>query len=287
MKITKAVVPVAGFGTRFLPVTKAMPKEMLPIIDKPAVQYIVEELVASGITDIIFVTGQTKRAIEDHFDFQPELESWLEKNGKLEKLKEIREIANLANFIYIRQKGNYGNGRPALNAKHLIGDEPFVYAFSDDLVLSREPFTASMIKLFEKKPGIYIGVQEMPPEDVKKYGIVEPESESGTKIKSIVEKPEPQNAPSRLAVFGRYILTPDIFSALESIPAGKDGELWIADGIDYLLRNGANAYYAKIEKGQWYTTGDPISYLKAIRAYALFRDDLKDEIKDIYLPADR
>lgn len=284
MNITKAVVPVAGFGTRFLPVTKALPKEMLPIVDKPVVQYVVEELVGSGITDIIFVTGQNKRAVEDHFDYHPELEDWLTESGKQKALTQIRKIAELANFVYVRQKGPYGNGTPVLNVKHLIENEPFVYAFSDDLVLSQTPFTKTMIKAYEREPGIYVGVKEVKEEEVSKYGIVEPVKKGSRRIASVVEKPEPKSTPSRLAVFGRYILTPDIFEALEKVPLGKSGELWIADGIQYLLERKAKAFYTKIEDGEWYTTGDPLSYLKAIRAFALSRPDFKDLVKDIFIP---
>src|SRR3990167_9233236 len=174
MKITKAVIPVAGFGTRFLPVTKALPKEMLPVVDKPVVQYIVEELVASGITDIIFVTGQNKRAIEDHFDFHPELEDWLEKSGKTDALKEIREVAQLANFIYIRQKGPYGNGTPVLNAQHLIGDEPFVVVWGDDIFAhGKKPRVAELLETFEKYQGTILTAVEIDDDGTKKYGVIE------------------------------------------------------------------------------------------------------------------
>lgn len=275
-------MPVAGFGTRFLPVTKALPKEMLPVLDKPVVQYVVEELVASGITDIIFVTGQNKRAIEDHFDFHPELETWLAKSGKKKELAQIRQIAALANFIYIRQKGPYGNGTPVLNVRHLIGDEPFVYVFSDDLVLGREPFTKTMIREYEKAPGMYLGVAEVPKQDVVKYGIVKPKKGGKNEIELIVEKPDVKKSPSRLAIFGRYILPPAIFGALAKIPRGKDGELWLTDGIEYLLRKGERAFYKKIEHGRWYTTGDPVSHLQAVRAYALARKEYRDKVKDIF-----
>jgi len=282
VKITKAVVAVAGFGTRFLPVTKALPKEMLPVVDKPVVQYVVEELVAAGIQDIIFVTGGNKRAIEDHFDYHPELESWLEKKKKQKELKIIRQIADLATFSYVRQKGPYGNGTPVLNVEHLVGKEHFLYAFSDDLVLSKVPFAKQMVAAYEKNPGIYIGVQEVPREEVHKYGIVAPRPGKGNAIASIVEKPDPANTPSRLAVFGRYILPPEIFAALRAVPLGKNGELWIADGLQYLINKGAPAFYTQIKDGQWYTTGDPISYLRAIRAFTLARSDYRDEVKDIF-----
>ena len=284
MKITKAVVAVAGYGTRFLPVTKALPKEMLPVVDKPVVQYVVDELVAAGITDIIFVTGGNKRAIEDHFDYHPELENWLEKNKKPKELKIIRQIADLASFSYVRQKGPYGNGTPILNVEHLVGQEHFVYAFSDDLVLSKVPFTKQMIGAYEKTPGLYIGVQEVPQTEVSKYGIVEPRHGAGNAINSLVEKPEPETTPSRLAIFGRYILPPEIFAALRAIPLGKNGELWLADGLEYLIKKGTDAFYAEIKGGQWYTTGDPISYLRAVRAFALARADYHDLVKDIFSP---
>ncbi len=283
MKITKAVVPVAGFGTRFLPVTKALPKEMLPIVDKPVVQYVVEELVASGITDIIFVTGQNKRAVEDHFDYHPELEDWLKENKKEQALSQIRKIAELANFIYVRQKGPYGNGTPVLNVRHLIGDEPFIYAFSDDLILSRTPFAKTMIEAYEKAPAMYVGVKEVAEAEVSKYGIVETINKNSNEIHSIIEKPDPESTPSRLAVFGRYILTSEIFQALENIPLGKGSELWIADGIEYLLKKGSRAFYVKIKEGEWYTTGDPVSYLRAVRAFALSRSEYKDQVKDIFV----
>lgn len=283
MKIIKGVIAAAGKGTRFLPVVKAMPKEMLPVVDKPIIQYIVEEFVAAGIKDIVIVTSWDHRPIEDHFDHSFELEEHLKKNGKLDKLKEVRRIAELANFIYVRQKGPYGNGTPCLAAKSVIGDEPFVYAFGDDLVLAKESFTKTMIEAYERQPGIYLGVQEVAKEEVVKYGIVEPEGSKSQGVKSIIEKPGVKEAPSRLAVFGRYILPPEIFAALEKIKLGKGGELWLADAIAHLIKNGHAAYFKKVDEGRWYTTGDPIAYLQAVRAFALARPEVRDQVKDIFV----
>lgn len=285
MRITKGVIAAAGKGTRFLPVTKAMPKEMLPVVDKPIIQYIIEEFVAAGIRDIIIVTASDHRPIEDHFDHTFELEEHLKKAGKSRELKEIRRVAELANFIYVRQKGPYGNGTPCLAAKSVIGDEPFVYAFGDDLVLSKSSFTKKMIEAWRKTPGMYLGVQEVARKEVVKYGIVEPRQRRGsTEIRSLVEKPAVSRAPSRLAVFGRYILTPEIFGALEHIRLGKGGELWIADAIAHLIKKGQKAYFQKLEAGKWFTTGDPIAYLRAVRAFALAHPEFRNKVKDIFVP---
>ncbi|MDP2933072.1 MAG: UTP--glucose-1-phosphate uridylyltransferase, partial [bacterium] len=220
MKIKKLIIPVAGYGTRFLPVTKALPKEMLPILDKPLVQYIVEEAVASGIEDIILVTGQNKRAVEDHFDYHPELEEWLKKTKKPAQLHEIRKIAQLANFIYIRQKGPYGNGTPVLNARHLIGDEPFAVAWGDDLFACKVPRLRQMIEVYEKYQDPVLSAVRVTAEDTRRYGIIEGlEVEKGVfQIKRLKEKPGPQATDSRLASIGSYILTPDIFDELEKTP---------------------------------------------------------------------
>ena len=282
MRITKGVIAAAGRGTRFLPSVKAMPKEMLPVVDKPIIQYIVEEFVAAGIEDIVVVTSWDHRSLEDHFDHSSELEEHLRRNGKLEMLGQVRKIADMANFIYIRQKGPYGNGTPCLNAKAVIGDQPFVYAFGDDLVLSKKSFTRSMLDSYSKKPGIYVGTQEVEKEEVQKYGIIEPRKPGSNEVKAIIEKPDAKSAPSNLAVFGRYILPPQIFEALEHTPLGKGKELWLADGVHRLISKGTKAYYKKVEGGQWYTTGDPVSYLRAVRAFALARPDYRDKVKDIF-----
>jgi UTP--glucose-1-phosphate uridylyltransferase len=279
-KITKAVIPVAGYGTRFLPATKALPKEMLPIIDKPVVQFIVEEAVASGITDIILVTGASKRAVEDHFDYNLELERWLDKNKKEEELNKIRKIAELANFIHIRQKGPYGNGTPVLNAKHLIGHEPFCVMWGDDMFLGQKPALAQMIKVFEKYGDPVLTALEVSDEGTEKYGIldvVEVEKDI-FQVKSIVEKPGPKKAPSHFASVGRYVLTPDIFEALETIPLGKGGERWLVDALFQLSKK--RPIYAKKIEGKYYDLGSKIGWLKANVEMGLEHSEVKKDFKN-------
>lgn len=282
MRITKGVIAAAGKGTRFLPMVKAMPKEMLPVVDKPIIQYIVEEFVAAGIKDIIIVTSWDHRPIEDHFDHSFELEEHLRRSRKHDKLREIRRIAGLANFIYVRQKGPYGNGTPCLNAASVVGNEPFVYAFGDDLVLSRGSFTKKMLRSYEKNPGIYVGVQEVSPQEVSRYGIVKPKAKHKQELSGIVEKPAVGKAPSDLAVCGRFILVPEIFAVLAKLNLGRSGELWLVDAITDLIKRGQKAYYQKVEGGKWYTTGDPVSYLEAVRAFALARPDYRQKVKNIF-----
>jgi UTP--glucose-1-phosphate uridylyltransferase len=278
-QITKAVIPVAGYGTRFLPATKAQPKEMLPIVDKPVIQYIVEEAVASGIKDIIIVTGASKRAVEDHFDYAKELEVWLEKTGKKEKLEEIRKIAECANFIYIRQKGPYGNGTPVLNAKQIIGDEPFAVMWGDDVFASKTPCLLQMIRVFEKYTDPVLTACEVDDEATEKYGILDvtPVEKNVFQINKIVEKPGPKRAPSHYAAVGRYILTPDIFEALEQTPLGKGGELWLVDAI-FRLAEKRPLYACKIE-GEYFDIGSKVGWLCANIDFALKREDTKNELK--------
>ncbi len=276
-QVKKAIVAVAGSGTRLLPATKTMPKEMLPIVDKPIIQIVIEELVEAGIEDIILVTKWDKKPLEDHFDHSWALENELQKSGKEKRLKEIKKIAELANFIYVRQKGPYGNGTPVLSASSLVKDEPFVYVWGDDLVKSKESFTKQMVQEYERNKNLMIGVQEVPQEEVHRYGVVKTE-EGSMKIKDIVEKPSQEEAPSCLADFGRMILNQDIIDILKQIPLGKDNELWIVDAIrEYVKRGGA--FYAKeVKDGEWLTTGDPLNYLKTTLNYALEREDLKQNI---------
>jgi len=278
-KITKAVIPVAGYGTRFLPATKALPKEMLPIVDKPVVQYIVEEAVASGIKDIILVTGASKRAVEDHFDYSYELENWLEKTGKKEILANIRKIAELANFTYIRQKGPYGNGTPVLNAKYLIGDSPFAVIWGDDLVISKKPRLKQLIEVYEKYTDPVLTAYPVNIEDTKKYGILDAKEieKSVYQVKTIVEKPGPQKAPSRLASLGGYILTPDIFEALESISLGKGGELWLVDAVFELSKK--RPLYAKKIEGKYYDVGSKLGWLEANVELGLEHPEIRKEFK--------
>jgi len=280
MKIRKAVIPAAGYGTRFLPMTKASPKEMLPIIDKPIIQYVVEEAVNSGIEDIVIVTGSNKRAIEDHFDFNSELESYLEKAGKFEQLEEIRRIAQMANFIYIRQKGPYGNGTPIMNAEEVIGNEPFAVLWGDEFIYAEPPRLKQMIDVYDKYGEPVISAVRI--EDKKmlsKYGIgrVKEVEDKVFEIEEIVEKPEPEEAPSNLAVHGAYILTPDIFDAMRSLKPGKGGEVWLTDGINVLRKN-HKIYAREVENGKYYDTGNKLEYLKANLDFGLKREDMKDEL---------
>ena len=280
LRIRKAVIPAAGYGTRFLPMTKASPKEMLPIIDKPIIQYVVEEAVASGIEDIIIVTGYNKRAIEDHFDHCLELENYLEKTGKLEQLEEIRKIARIANFIYIRQKGPYGNGTPVLNAEPAIGKEPFAVIWGDEFIYSQPPRLKQMIEVFDKYNDPVISGVRVKKEYLNKYGIakIKPIEDKIFEIEEIVEKPEPENAPSDLATHGAYILTPDIFEALKKVKPGKGGEIWLVDGINALRKN-HKIYAREIENGQYYDTGNKLEYLKANVEFGLQREDINGEFK--------
>jgi UTP--glucose-1-phosphate uridylyltransferase len=276
-RIKKAIVAVAGSGTRLLPATKSMPKEMLPIVDKPAIQIIVEELVEAGIEDIILVTKWDKKPLEDHFDRSWALEHELEKSGKIEKLEQVRRIADMANFVYVRQKGPYGNGTPLLSAASLVDNEPFVYAFGDDLVKSEVSFTKQMVVEYEKHGTPIVGVQRVPESEVSKYGIVELK-EGTSEMRSIVEKPDPKDAPSQLAQFGRFILTQDIIDALTETKLGKGDELWLTDAIERYLTSGGTVRVKEIENGIWLTTGDPISYVLANIEYAIDRHDIAEAL---------
>jgi UTP--glucose-1-phosphate uridylyltransferase len=238
--VRKVIIPVAGFGTRFLPATKAMPKEMLPIIDKPVIQYVVEEAVASGITDIILVTSHAKRAVEDHFDDNQLLEAWLHQQGKTDLLEQIREITKMANFIYVRQKGPYGNATPVLNAAHLIGpDEPFAVVFGDDVYTGKVPRLKQMIDVYEKYHDPVLGVINVPKGEVKRYGVIDPQAEVEPGVyqcKDVVEKPSPENTPSTLAGAAGYILTPDIFDEIRSLKPGHGGEYVTLDAVKQLMK---------------------------------------------------
>jgi UTP--glucose-1-phosphate uridylyltransferase len=279
-KITKAVIPAAGFGTRFLPQTKAMPKEMLPIVDKPVIQYVVEEAVASGVEDVVIVTGALKRAIEDHFD-QPnqDLIKNLEAGGKEQLLAETRRISEMANFIYIRQKGPYGNGTPVLSAEPAIEDEPFAVLWGDEFIYSQPPRLAQMIEVYNKYGGVVIsGVRIEKKEDLKRYGIADLEHVEGnvSKIKGIVEKPEPDEAPSQIATHGAYILPPEIFGALKRLEPGKGGEIWLVDAINLLRDEGVPVYAVEIENARYFDTGNKLEYMKTAVELALEHPELKD-----------
>lgn len=278
-KIRKAVIAVAGSGTRFLPATKSQPKEMLPIVDKPIIQYVVEELVGSGIEDIILVTKWDKKSLEDHFDRSFELEHSLDASGKHKLLADIRKISSMANFIYIRQKGPYGNGTPILSAASLIKDEPFVFAWGDDLVLSKTPFTKKLIENYEKNGAPVIGVQKVAKNLVDRYGIVKLKPRT-REMDGVVEKPPVGKAPSQLAQFGRMVLTPEIVTILKETKLGKGGELWVTDAISQYVEGGGKFMVEEVEDGEWLTTGDPLNYLKAMVAYALEREDIGSEFRD-------
>lgn len=283
-KITKAVIPAAGFGTRFLPQTKAMPKEMLPIVDKPVIQYVVEEAVASGIKDVVIVTGASKRAIEDHFDMpNADLVNNLVQGGKEKLLEEIKKIAEMANFIYVRQKGSYGNGTPVLAAKSIIGNESFAVMWGDEFINSDPPRLSQMMKVWEKYGGVVIsGVRIENKDRLSRYGIADltPVDDKVYKINRIVEKPSPDEAPSNLATHGAYILPPEIFSALESLNPGKGGEIWLTDAINVLREQGIPVYACEIENGTYYDTGNKIEYLKTVVEFALKHKDLNGEFRE-------
>lgn len=278
-KIKKAVVAVAGSGTRFLPATKAMPKEMLPIVDKPIIQLVVEELVEGGVEDIILVTKWDKKPLEDHFDYSWALENDLEKSGKTDLLEKIKKISESANFVYVRQKGPYGNGTPVLSAASLVEGEPFVFVWGDDLVKSKISFTKQMVEDFEKNGHPMIGVQQVAKEDVVRYGIVKLR-EGTNEIEDIIEKPSMEEAPSQLADFGRMILNQEIVDVLKKTALGKGNELWIVDAIKTYVQNGGIFLAKEIEDGQWLTTGDPLNYLKAMLVYAFEREDIGNDLKE-------
>ncbi len=279
-KIRKAVIPAAGFGTRFLPQTKAMPKEMLPIVDKPVIQYVVEELVASGITDIIIVTGWHKRAIEDHFDYPNELLQILEEQGKHELMAEVKRTAELANFIYIRQKGPYGNATPVLCAKNVIGDEPFVAIWGDEFIYSHPPRAKQCIDVFAKYGDPVISAVRVPKEDTSRYGIVDAINveKNVWQIKKLIEKPSVEEAPSTMAAHGCYVLTPDIFPILDALKPGKGGEFWLPDAIKELMKS-RPVYACEIVNGKYYDTGNKLEYLKTVVEFALAHKDLNGDFR--------
>ena len=275
-KIRKAVIPAAGYGTRFLPATKATPKEMLPIVDKPTIQYIVEEALASGIEDILIVSGHGKRAIEDHFDSAPELEAQLRKKGKDDLLKLVQETADI-NVHYIRQRYMRGLGDAILCAKAFMGDEPFAVLLGDDVVYHPEkPALQQLIDVYDETGGSVLGCQQVPQEKVSSYGIVSGEQVTGNnrllRVHDMVEKPDVKDAPSRFAVLGRYIIKPEIFSILEKTQPGKGGEIQLTDALKVLAKQ--DAVYAYDFEGLRYDVGDKLGSLKATVEFALRRDDL-------------
>jgi len=278
---TKAVIAAAGLGTRFLPQTKAMPKEMLPIIDKPVIQLIVEEAIAAGVTDIIIVTGAQKRALEDHFDRAIELEEALRANGKAEAAEEIKHIAEMANFVYIRQKGEpKGNARPVLNAAHLLDDEPFFVFFADDFFRAAKPRAVQLKEAFEETGKSIISLIEVGPAEADKYGIIEPGKqikERLVEVKRLIEKPGEKSMPSKFASIGGYLLTPDILPLLERLTPTRRGEIELPSAINELAKRGA--VYGCFIEGTFHDAGDKANYLRAIVDTALEDERLGDEFR--------
>jgi UTP--glucose-1-phosphate uridylyltransferase len=277
LQLRKAIIPAAGLGTRFLPATKAQPKEMLPIVDKPTLQYIIEEAVQSGIVEILIITGRNKKSIEDHFDKSVELELELEAKGKYDLLEEVRKISDLVNIHYIRQKEPRGLGHAILCAKSFIGNEPFAVMLGDDIVENEKPCLQQMIEVYAQYKTTILGVQEIPRTDVSKYGIVDGKliEDRIYKVRELVEKPSVEEAPSNVAILGRYVITPAIFEILERTSPGKGGEIQLTDALNVLAQQ--EAMYAYIFEGRRYDVGDKQGFLQATVEMALRREDLRDE----------
>ena len=280
LRVRKAVVLAAGYGTRLLPATKAQPKEALPLVDKPIIQYTVEEAAASGLDQVIIVTAAGKRAIEDHFDRSLEIEAALQEKGDLARLEEIRRISELADIVYVRQKEQKGVGDAVLTAKDVVGGEPFVLFFPDDVILADVPVARQMMDVFSRYRAPILAVEEVPPEEIESYGVVEPEmvEDSVFRVRSLVEKPSREEAPSNLGIVGRYVLTPDIFEALARTAPGKGREVQLTDGLALLLERGP--VYAYRFEGKRYDTGRPLGLLKASIEIALRRPDIGPHLRD-------
>lgn len=279
MKVRKAVIPAAGLGTRFLPATKAIAKEMLPIVDKPSIQFIVEEAIASGIEDILVVTGKSKRPIEDHFDANIELEQNLASKGKFELLKLVEETTDI-NLHFVRQKRPLGLGHAVLQAKAFVGDEPFVVMLGDDIMVDKVPLTKQLMDDYEKTTASTLAVMPVPHEETSKYGIIDPNEEVSKglyDVKAFVEKPDPDQAPSDLAIIGRYLLKPEIFTILENIAPGLGGEIQLTDAIDQL--NKTQRVFAHEFKGKRYDVGNKLGMLEANIEYGLIHPEIKDDLK--------
>lgn len=280
MKVTKAVIPAAGLGTRVLPATKAQPKEMLVIVDKPSLQYIVEELVESGIKDIIIVTGRNKNSIEDHFDHSYELEDTLKKNNKNTLLEKVEDISSMANICYVRQNHPKGLGHAILKAKSFVGDEPFVIALGDDIVYNDVPVAKQLIDSYSKYGSSIVGCQEVKESDVSKYGIVKPLlslDEKTVEMEDFIEKPSVEEAPSKLACLGRYLLTPKIFDYLEKTEPGKGGEIQLTDAIVAMMKDGEKVLAYNFE-GKRYDIGNKFGLLKANIEFGLRNEETREEL---------
>lgn len=280
MKVRKAVIIAAGRGTRFLPITRSQPKEMLPLVDKPLIQYSVEEAINSGIEQVIMVTARGKQAIDDYFDRCSELEQFLEQKGETELLRQMQELSNMVDICYVRQKEQLGLGHAILTARNIVGKEPFAVILPDDIIDSDVPSLKRMIEVYEEYGAGVIAVERVSDENIRKYGIIEPRqvSEGVYQVLSLVEKPEPAHAPSHLGIVGRYILTPEIFDVLMVTPPGKGGEIQVTDGLQLLLKQ--QALYAYELSGVRYDTGTPLGWLEATVALALKRDDIGPELRE-------
>jgi len=282
-KIRKAVIPAAGYGTRFLPATKAVPKELLPIVDKPVIQYVVEELVEAGIEQIIMVVSWHKKAIEDHFNNHLELEHKLEQAGKSEELKTIQDLSNMAEFVFVHQKEMNGNGGAILTAKNVVGDEPFIVLWGDDFIMAPESRTKQLIKTYDKHQSVILGgIRTDKPEDTLKYGYAKGEKveEGLIKVDEFIEKPGPENAPSNLAIVSGFAFPPEIFGALESFKPEEGNELVYVDGVNELMKQGEDAYAMEIKDGEYYDCGNIEEYIKTNIELSLKRDDIGKNIGD-------
>ena len=286
MRVRKAVFPAAGWGTRFLPATKAQPKEMLPLVDKPVIQYGIEEAVAAGIEHVIIVTSSQKRAIEDHFDHSYELEKLLEDKGDIEMLRRVRQIGDMVQISYVRQKEQLGLGHAVLMAKEIVGHEPFAVILSDDVVVSDRPCIGQLIEAYRQTHSSVVAVTPVPDEDVSRYGVIDPDPDAETgderlyRVRGLVEKPEPEVAPSNLAIIGRYVLTPKIFEKLESTQRGAGGEIQLTDAIEALMTE--QDVYGYAFEGRRYDAGTTMGWLKASVELALERQDIGAEFR-LYL----
>ncbi|WP_043845545.1 UTP--glucose-1-phosphate uridylyltransferase GalU [Crystallibacter crystallopoietes] len=282
--VRKAVIPAAGLGTRFLPATKAMPKEMLPVVDKPAIQYVVEEAVRAGMTDVLMITGRNKRSLEDHFDRVPFIEQTLENKGDLEKLAAVREASELGDIHYVRQGDPKGLGHAVLRSRQHVGDEPFAVLLGDDLIDENEALLSRMIEVQEQTGGSVIALLEVEPSEISAYGCADVtvvEGEDFVKINHMVEKPSPEEAPSNLAVIGRYVLHPAIFDVLEETAPGRGGEIQLTDALQTLAAQDGEGggVYGVVFRGRRYDTGDKLSYLKAVVTIASDRADIGEDLR--------
>ncbi|MDH4330098.1 MAG: UTP--glucose-1-phosphate uridylyltransferase GalU [Candidatus Moranbacteria bacterium] len=279
-KIKKAILPVAGFGTRFLPATKAQPKEMLPVVDKPVIQYLVEEVVAAGVEEVIFVTGRGKRAIEDHFDTSFELEHTLVEKHKKDLLEAVRTISGLAKFSYVRQPLPLGDGHAILQAAHIVGDEPALVVFGDCLYDSEVPASTQLIESFERYGDPVIGLSEVEKKEVSKFGVIDGVEldEKTWEVRAVVEKPDPKDAPTNLVAVGKYIITPEVFKTLSKMKSGKSGEIRLADAFDIMLSEN-KVLYGRILEGEWLDTGNKLNFMKASIHLGLKHPEIKDELR--------